>query len=278
MSFNTRQLNRDHVINGYSGNQLALLSNHGFLGNNPDSVATLERHVRPDETQFPLEQRARSYFAVNCAYCHQAGGTAGGLWDGRAELTLEQTNLINGVPDNDGDTAANKYIVPGDTTHSVALSRMKGSNGFGRMPPLGSSEIDHANVQLITDWINNSLPGRPVYDDWRDGYFATNDPNGDKSADADGDGITNYQEFLQGSSPVSGAGSWQASIANGSLHFLRKSHRYYAIEKSDNMGVWEKWSIPEMESSYGADDELIEIPLPAAPDGRQFFRFQISEP
>ncbi|RYD46259.1 MAG: hypothetical protein EOP85_07815, partial [Verrucomicrobiaceae bacterium] len=102
LSFNTRQLNKDHSINGYTGNQLELLSSNNFLTNIPDPVATLERHVRPEETSYPLEQRARSYFAVNCSYCHQEGGSVSGFWDGRAHLSLEDTGLIHGVALNNG--------------------------------------------------------------------------------------------------------------------------------------------------------------------------------
>ncbi|MEY3894765.1 MAG: hypothetical protein RLZZ214_284, partial [Verrucomicrobiota bacterium] len=217
LSFNTRQLNRQETIHGYSGNQLDLLSANNFLTNTPDPVATLARHVRPDETQYPLEQRARSYFAVNCAYCHQSGGSVGGFWDGREHLSLEQTGLINGVAENSGGSSANRYIVPGDTTHSIVLNRMAATNGFGRMPPLGTTEVNPADIQLITDWINNELPGRPLYAQWRDGFFTALDPDGDKTADPDGDGVSNYDEYLRGSPPVSGSGSWQASIANGSL-------------------------------------------------------------
>ena len=278
LSFNTRQLNRDNTINGFSGNQLQLLSDQGFLTNTPDPVATLPRHVLPSETQFPLEQRARSYFAVNCSYCHQAGGTAGGSWDGRGHLTLEQTGLINNIAENPGGSLSNRYIVPGDTTHSIALNRMAATNGFGRMPPLGSNEIDPTNIQLITDWINTSLPGRPIYQQWSNGFFSTSDPKGDKTADPDGDGVSNYEEYLRGSSPVSGSGAWQASIANGSLQFLRKSNRFYSIQKSDTLGQWQPWTIPELESSYKTTDEVLAIPLPANPNGKQFFRFNISEP
>ncbi len=275
LSFNTRQLNLDNSINGYSGNQLNLLSANDFLTNAPDPVATLERHVRPDETQYPLEQRARSYFAVNCAYCHQAGGSVGGFWDGRAHLTLEQTGLINGAALNNGGSPLNKYVVPGDTAHSIVLNRMAGTNGFGRMPPLGTTEVDPANIQLITEWITGA---RGLYDEWRIGYFTALDPNGDKTADPDGDGVSNYEEYLRGSSPASGSGSWQASIANGSLQFLRKSNRFYSIQTSDSLGQWQPWPIPELESTYKATDELIQIPLPVEPDGKQFFRFNITEP
>ncbi|MCW1920986.1 PQQ-dependent sugar dehydrogenase [Luteolibacter arcticus] len=278
LSFNTRQLNLTNTINGYSGNQLDVLAANNFLSNTPDPVATLSRHLRPDETQYPLEQRARSYFAVNCSYCHQAGGSVSGLWDGRAHLTLEQTGLINGVAENDGDNPLNKYIVPGDTTHSIVLNRMAATNGFGRMPPLGTSEVDPANIQLITEWINSDLPNRPLYDQWRDGFFAINNPDGIKSADPDGDGASNYDEYLLGSSPVAGSDAWQASIAGGSLQFLRKSHRYYAIQTSDDLSSWQPWSIPEIDSAYQSSDTLTEIPLPADPDGMKFFRFQVTEP
>ncbi len=275
LSFNTRQLNLDNTINGYSGNQLTLLSQNDFLSNTPDPVATLERHVRPDETQYPLEQRARSYFAVNCSYCHQAGGSVGGFWDGRGHLTLEQTNLINGAALSNGGNPLNKYVVPGDPGHSIVLSRMAGTNGFGRMPPLGTTEVDPANIQLITDWITGA---RGLYDEWRTGYFTALDPNGDKTADPDGDGVSNYEEYLRGSSPTSGSGSWQASIANGSLQFLRKSSRFYSIQTSDSLGQWQSWPIPELESTYKSTDELIQIPLPVDPDGKQFFRFNVTEP
>lgn len=278
LSFNTRQLNMDFTINGFSGNQLDLLASGGFLTNTPDPVATLARHVRADETQFPLEQRARSYFAVNCSYCHQTGGTVSGFWDGRAQLTLEQTGLIHGAAENNGGNPANQYIVPGDTTHSIVLNRMAATNGFSRMPPIATRETDPADIQLITDWINNSLPTRTIYQQWRDGYFTALDPNGDKTADPDGDGISNYEEYLRGSSPVSGSGSWQAAVSGGSLQFLRESYRYYSIQTSDTLGNWQPWSIPELENSYQTTDEQIQIPLPANPGGKQFFRFKVTEP
>ncbi len=277
LSFNTRQLNLVNTMNGYTGNQLDLLAGNHFLSNTPDAVATLERHVRADETQFPLEQRARSYFAVNCSYCHRDGGSVSGFWDGRAHLKLEETGLINGDAENNGGNPANKYIVPGDTAHSIVLNRMAASNGFGRMPPLGSNEVDPVDVALVTEWINSSLPGRPLYEEWRDGYFAPGDVNGIKTADPDGDGISNYNEYLQGSAPLGGA-NWQAGIQNGMLQFMRKSHRYYRIQTSDDLGTWTPWSNPELERSYLSNDTATEVPLPVDPDGKQFYRFHVDEP
>ncbi len=278
LSFNTRQLNLVNTMNGFSGNQLELLSNHGFLDNSPPPATSLPRHVRADETQFPLEQRARSYFAVNCSYCHQAGGSVSGFWDGRAQLTLEETGLINGAAENNGGNPLNKYIVPGDTTHSIVLNRMAVTNGFNRMPPLGSTEVDPADIALVTEWINSSLPGRPLYEQWRTAYFANGDSNGAKTADPDGDGVSNYREYLLGSSPVTGGAPWQAGISNGMLQFLRKSHRYYAIDRTTDLNQWQPWSIPEIEDGYLSTDMLTEIPLPVDPEGKTFFRFRVTEP
>ncbi len=278
LSFNTRQLNRDDTIQDQSGNQLTLLSANGFFSNSLDPISTLERHVRPDEEAYPLELRARSYFAVNCAYCHQSGGSVAGFWDGRAHLKLQETGLIHGVAENNGGSTTNQYIVPGDTSHSIVLNRMAATNGFGRMPPLATNEIDTAGVELVTRWINGELLDHPLYEQWRDGFFAASDAMGGKEIDADGDGMSNYQEFLLGSSPVSGSGSWQAAVVNGSLQFLRKSHRYYSIQTSEDLKQWVSWPVPEIENTYQASDEQIQIPIPASPSGKQFFRFQVAEP
>jgi hypothetical protein len=36
------------------------------------NTLTRPRHLRPDESAYSLEVRARSWLAVNCAYCHLA--------------------------------------------------------------------------------------------------------------------------------------------------------------------------------------------------------------
>jgi uncharacterized repeat protein (TIGR03806 family) len=158
LSFNTRQLNLDGDIHGFTGNQLTLLQNAGYLSSTLPSPATLPHHVRADETTFPLEERVRSYLAVNCSYCHQSGSNTPGTWDGRAALTLAETGLINGSATNNGSDPLNRLIVPGDATHSIVLNRIATRNGFTRMPPLGSNELDHASIDLVEAWINQLNP------------------------------------------------------------------------------------------------------------------------
>ncbi len=157
LSFNTRQLNLDSTISGFAGNQIDLLKNEGYFSNTPESSSVLPRHYRAGETAFSLEERVRSYLAVNCSYCHAGvAGTAPASWDGRPELTLAQTGLINGPTTLAGPDF--KLIAPADTVHSVVLQRMAVTGGFTRMPPLGSTETDPVNIALVTDWINQLPP------------------------------------------------------------------------------------------------------------------------
>ncbi len=158
LSFNTRQLHRDGQFAHLGGNQIRLLHEAGYFSNDPESPALLPRFVRPDETQFPLATRVRSYLAVNCMNCHRAGGTAPPTWDARPELTMAQTGIVNGHANNDGGDPANRLVVPGDPAHSVILGRLAAANGFTRMPPVGSSLPDPDGIALLTQWIQESLP------------------------------------------------------------------------------------------------------------------------
>ncbi|MFD0895584.1 PQQ-dependent sugar dehydrogenase [Luteolibacter ambystomatis] len=277
LSFNTRQLNRLNTINGTTGNQMDLLQLWGYLSNEPGPSAALPKHPALTDTSVPVEARVRSYLDVNCSYCHQQGG-AGPSWDGRAKLTLEETGLIHGivsVPQNPGD----ELIAPADSTHSAVLSRMSVTNGYSRMPPLASNVIDQDAINLVTEWIQSELPSRPLYDTWRGQFFASGNPLGAKDQDPDGDGLTNYQEYLLGSSPLAPNGGWQATVDTqaGKLKFIRKAYRNYKIESSDDLLNWNTWDVPQTSGLYKTSDTMTEVPLNPA-DTRKFFRFKVSEP
>ncbi len=279
LSFNTRQLNLHNTINGFAGNQLDLLGNNGYLANTPESGNVLPRHLRPDETAYPLEARVRSYLAVNCAYCHAgAAGTTATAWDGRHELTLTQTGLINGNTNQAGGDF--KLIVPGDTAHSVVLQRMAASGGFTRMPPLGSHEIDPVNIALVTDWINLSLPGRVTYEQWRLATFASStSPDGDPAADPDGDGVSNQAEFLAGTLALSGSSFLRPGLNFAGLdvflNFTVPVNRSVQVESSDNLTDWSLWDIPANQG-IALPGGITTFSGPAT-GPNQFFRFLIRE-
>jgi hypothetical protein len=155
LSFTTRQLNLSNKLAGLQGNQIDLLGEQGFFSNKPDPAKDLPRHCRPNEAQFSREARVRSYLDVNCAYCHRADSDTPAEWDARAQLKLEDTGLINATAINSGADPSNRLVVPGDPAHSVLLHRIAVTGGFTRMPPIGSTVLDQADIDLLTAWIKD---------------------------------------------------------------------------------------------------------------------------
>ncbi len=262
LSFTTRQFNRDDNLQGAIGNQLDLLRIHGYLTNDPPTPRTLPRHVRADETSYAVEARARSYFAVNCAYCHQAGGTAApAQWDGRPELTLAQTGLIHGTATNNGGNAANQLIVPGDAAHSVVLQRIAAAGGFTRMPPLATSELDQAAIDLVTQWIGHAdLVNRQSYAEWRQAQFgSTISPEGEPGADPDRDATLNEHEFLFTAPPLIAGAAAAPELAidafNVSLTLQVPANRAAQVEASTDLQTWTPWDVPGNDA----------VPRPAGP-------------
>jgi uncharacterized repeat protein (TIGR03806 family) len=280
LSFNTRQLNLESDMSGHTGNQLTTLFQQGFLSSDPGSPNLMPRHLRPDEADYSVEARVRSYLAVNCSYCHRAGGTAPASWDGRPELTLTETGLVNGDATDDGGNEANKLVVPGDTLHSVVLNRVAAANGFTRMPPLASNVIDTSAVTLLGTWINGELEARQTYEQWRIASFEPDDdPAGAPEMDADGDGAVNHQEYLAGTDPLSGSSRFKptATVTGGelTLAFEVPVNRSYRIEISDNLAQWTPWDIPGNQG-LPVSGGLIQITMPVA-DPMKFFRVELRE-
>ncbi len=288
LSFNTRQLNRDNVIHGYSGNQLSTLAAAGYFTNAVDDPKTVPRHVRPDETLYSIEARARSYLAVNCAYCHRADGTvSGAFWDGRPQLTLAQTNLLNGPATNNGGNSANRLVVPGDLTHSIVYNRVSVQNGFTRMPPLATSELDPSGIALLAEWIS-ALGARADYTTWRTATFGSaTSAAGAETADPDGDGQTNLAEFISYTGPLDPGSSLNVSInpapagrAAITVVFVLPPDRAWSFETSTDLVTWSPWAPPGADGLPRAEATRIELNAPV-PDGtapRRFFRLNLIVP
>ena len=281
LSFNTRQLNLAHDINGFAGNQIDLLSGGDYFSNIPESSNLLPRHLRPGETDYPVEARVRSYLAVNCSYCHAAGeGTAPTAWDGRDHLTLEETGLVNGEANSNNGNPANKLVVPGDRQHSIVLNRVAVTNGFSKMPPLGSNEIDQTNVELLSAWIEGTLPDNQTYAQWREAAFGSPDsPEGEPSLDADGDGVTNHEEFLAGTAPMDGASFIRPRVSlNGdevTVGFEVPANRAVKVESSVNLADWSLWDVPGNDGvSLPAGEQSVSG---TSGDAARFFRLLIEE-
>jgi uncharacterized repeat protein (TIGR03806 family) len=108
------------------------------------------------DAALPLDVRARSYLAGNCAHCHNPVGPAdtSGL-----DLTLTakvgpKMGLCKPPIAAGSGTGGHKYsIVPGDPDSSIMSYRMASTDPGSMMPELGRSLAHAEGVALIQQWI-----------------------------------------------------------------------------------------------------------------------------
>ena len=114
----------------------------------------------PDYTDVakPLNNRARAYLDVNCAHCHQKGGSA--KTSGMHLNYQEQDNYKLGIgkpPVAAGHGSGNLAfdIVAGKPDESILLYRMKNLDPAIVMPEIGKNVVHKEGVKLIEDWIRS---------------------------------------------------------------------------------------------------------------------------
>lgn len=281
LSFNTRQLNRTGTIAHMVGDQLGLLSDAGYFANAPEATEGLPRHVRPNETEFTLEARVRSYLDVNCMSCHTPGGSGGSGWDARASIDLFQTGLIRGAANNNGGNAANQLVVPGDPEHSILLHRLAATNGFSRMPPLATNEFDEANIALITEWILDFDPERMPFGDWQLLHFgSTGVASAAEEADPDGDGKTNRLEYLLGTLPLVAEtdSRFEIDVSDDGVATVNYSLSPNAVGRvmhSTNLVDWLLWNVPGNDGLPRVDE--LRVLQEEVQEDAAFFRLLLDE-
>ena len=160
LSFNTPQLSGIGPIGNSDQDRIQALNDAGYFTLPVTSTSGLARYSKKDDASASLAHRARSYLAVNCGQCHQAGGPTPVGWDARFELATEQMGLVDVVANNDGGNTGWRLVVPGNSAESILVHRMSATAGFSRMPNIGSYEIDAKGVDLVSAWILNL--GAPV--------------------------------------------------------------------------------------------------------------------
>lgn len=152
LAFNLPQLTREHNYAAGPASQIETLTHIGLIASSTvDAVS--QSLADPNDTTASLDDRARAYLHTNCGHCHRihAGGAV--LSFMHFDLPLEETNMLNARPSQGTfDIHAAEVIAPGDPFRSVLLYRMA-KLGNGRMPYIGSTEVDREGVALIHDWL-----------------------------------------------------------------------------------------------------------------------------
>lgn len=149
LGVNARQLNRER--NGH--NQLLDLSDDGYFRQplNESEIAAVGKLIAPHDADAPLDLRARSYLDANCAACHREGG-AHSKYFAEFDRTANPAALSIKPTQGDFGIADAQIIAPGDPFRSVLYYRLA-KLGQGRMPPVGSHEIDRDGLKLLRSWL-----------------------------------------------------------------------------------------------------------------------------
>ena len=157
------QLNKNltYPSTGITANQLVTADAVDLLAAPlTDTPDNLPRFEDPQDAGATLEARARAYLHSNCSGCHSPGGPTPSNMDLRHATPLAGTNTCDVMPTSGMLGIPNaRIIVPGNAATSLLVERANRRDIHG-MPPLGSTIIDGAGLQLLTDWIN-ALPGCP---------------------------------------------------------------------------------------------------------------------
>lgn len=114
--------------------------------------SVVERN-RPPAGAGRTEARVRSYLDANCSFCHRPDDPANASLDLRARTRLEETGLLDALPQHGDLGIADARIVrPGDPLRSTLVARMA-TTGEGRMPQIATSVPDRRAVRLLERWI-----------------------------------------------------------------------------------------------------------------------------
>lgn len=131
--------------------QLETLFAIGFVEDRQRPTFTLVDYM--DETAEPAE-RARAYMHANCSHCHRPGGVAIGTIDLRADVSFKAMDVCMTLP-GFGDPTGNdgRILVPGDPDRSILYLRLRTTQPYLAMPPLGRSLVDPVTEWMFRNWI-----------------------------------------------------------------------------------------------------------------------------
>ena len=141
---------------GRTANQIATLNAIGLF-NPAVSTAPSALPALPDPSgaSGTLTERARAYLHTNCSHCHRPNGGTPTDLDLRYATALSGTNSCDRSPQA-GDLGLTnaRIIAPGAAGRSVLVARMNRRDALA-MPPLASTVVDAAGVNLLTQWVNS---------------------------------------------------------------------------------------------------------------------------
>ena len=187
--------------------------------------------------------------------------------------------VINGELLNSWGSASNRVVVPGNPERSVLWLRM-GTRETGHMPPLGTTIVDDQALALIEGWIRDDLKDYKTFGDW----IATFDVTAaGREEDADGDGASNYLEYLTGTTPDDPAEAFAVAIRHengrGVLEFPRTANRGFEVNSSEPpFDRWDVLDLPSNAPFFSATNQIGVVDFPMGTRQSSFYRIRVFEP
>ncbi len=157
LGMRTRYLNKDFTYSktGRTANQLVTLSHLGILDQliTDADTGTLLTAKAMNDPNATIDDKARSYMDLNCAYCHRPGTGNRGNFDLRLKLNMAETGLLTASPYESMGIPEARIIDPGDTGTSLLYHRLNSTAPAIKMPPIAKNELDDNAIALIGEWI-----------------------------------------------------------------------------------------------------------------------------
>ena len=134
------------------GDRIQTWDRDGLFAGELPPPGTWGKWPEPADDSAPLEQRARSYLAANCANCHRPAHRIRAQFDLRFDTPLAETGILDSARLGNLGVHEARIVEPGEPRRSLLYLRML-ETGRWRMPPLATALIDTQGARLVSRWI-----------------------------------------------------------------------------------------------------------------------------
>ncbi|MDH5737672.1 MAG: hypothetical protein OEZ23_05145, partial [Gammaproteobacteria bacterium] len=149
-------LDKSNQMDDKEGNQLIRWQQSGLISRELPAKRPQANADWKNEEE-TIARRARAYLDINCAHCHQPGGSGdtSQLFLGSQVTDMRQLGLCKPPIAAGQGTGGRPYsIVPGRPHESILLYRMETRDPGAMMPELGRSLQHKEGIALIARWID----------------------------------------------------------------------------------------------------------------------------